>query len=505
MPLPTEARTPWPPLVQGLNVWPEMEEWAAWYSGDPNRIAKAHVNKLTPDRKRMWAQEVTNERRTMLHVPLAGDIAGVAADLLFGEAPKYKIPAAHDDKATQEAKDTQARLDLIVYQAGVTDRARSGAETSSAMGGVFIKANWDKRVKPFPFLSIAQADSAVPEFRFGFLVAVTFWRELPSSDATVWRHLERHELDNDGNGVILNGLYRGNQESLGKLVPIDQHPDTAHMKGEGEVLAPGVPGLLCEYVPNRGPNRLWRGSSLGMSDFSGSEGFLDALDEVYTSWIRDIQLGARRLVVPEQWLDWTQEDGNGNPVPSFDKRKEVFTGLNVDPNATDKAGLTIVDFEIRAESHAKTALELIDRIVSAAQYSPQSFGLKIEGSAESGTALRVRERKSFTTTGKKGLIWRRALERMLKVVLALDALLFKTPGLDPNQDVAVELNDGAQPDVSELAASVELVNRAQAASIRTKVAMMHPDWTKEQVEAEAKQIEKEQGLLAPDPMQVGIG
>jgi hypothetical protein len=36
------------------------------------------------------------------------------------------------------------------------------------------------------------------------------------------------------------------------------------------------------------------------------------------------------------------------------------------------------------------------------------------------------------------------------------------------------------------------------------VALAHPDWTKDQVEAEAKAIEKETGAAVPDPMQNGI-
>ncbi|TDT42585.1 hypothetical protein EV562_101555 [Streptomyces sp. BK208] len=47
------------------------------------------------------------------------------------------------------------------------------------------------------------SDRAVPEFSYGTLRAVTFWRELPGGDNdTVWRHLERCER-----GRIVHALY----------------------------------------------------------------------------------------------------------------------------------------------------------------------------------------------------------------------------------------------------------------------------------------------------------
>lgn len=45
-----------------------------------------------------------------------------------------------------------------------------------------------------PLLTACQPDNAVPEFRFGMLRAVNFWRELDgSTEAKVWRYIERHE------------------------------------------------------------------------------------------------------------------------------------------------------------------------------------------------------------------------------------------------------------------------------------------------------------------------
>ena len=75
---------------------------------------------------------------------------------------------------------------------------------------------------------------------------------------------------------------------------------------------------------------------------------------------------------------------------AFDIDREVFTLFDLDPLTQKEVGITVSQFEIRTEQHKQTALELLNRIISSAGYSPQTFGLSISGSAESGTALNIR-------------------------------------------------------------------------------------------------------------------
>jgi len=92
--------------------------------------------------------------------------------------------------------------------------------------------------------------------------------------------------------------------------------------------------LAIRYVPNMRPSRVWRsdpiGTYLGRSDYSGSESMMDALDEVYTSWQRDIRLAKARLTVPDTWLQPVAMSGEGKPVLRFDEDKELFVALPMD-------------------------------------------------------------------------------------------------------------------------------------------------------------------------------
>lgn len=490
MPLPRENQK-WPPELWEP-IYNIYAEHAAWYSGDPNQLAKVFSAQIyTPTPKgRHWAKDVQEEKRTMLHIPLAGDIASTSADLLFSEHPKIKIAEAHGEKNNSGAKTTQKRLDNIINLGNVYNRILEAADTCSAMSGVFIKPVWDQEIADYPILSVAQADNALPEFKFGILTAVTLWKVLEEDGHIVWRLVERHEK-----GAILNGLYKGSHTDLGVRVSLQSREDTAVIE---DVVDTGIDDLAIRYVPNMRPNRRFRGSSLGQSDYSGVEGLMDALDEVWSSWIRDIRIGKGRVIVPESFLE-KGEDGSF----AFDVDREIFTALDMDPMTAKDAGFTINQFDIRTEQHQKTALELIDRIVGSAGYSPQSFGLKIEGRAESGTALNVRERKSFITAAKKAEYWQPAIRDVLRMMLQIDRVHLgnRTEVFEP----VVEIQDSVETDELKVAQSVEMLNRAQAISVETKVRMVHPDWEKEQVDSEVKRIMEEQGLaVESDPMQVGI-
>lgn len=492
MALPLGGKVPWVPDSWKM-VYDKYTEFDAWYAGDPNKLAAVHSNKIhTPTRRGMhWAKEAYEERVTMLHVPMAGDIAQTSASLLFSEAPKIRIPDA--DEKNSEAKASQDRLEEIINEGGIFNRLIEAAETCSAMSGVFIKANWDMTLTDMPIFGVAQADTAIPEFKWGFLQAVTFWREF-EDDEVIWRHLERHEMAG-GVAYILNGLYRGSKDELGPQVGLTNRPETAELPPS---LNTGLPSLLVRYIPNMKPNRMMRGSNLGQSDYAGVEGLMDALDEVYTSWMRDIRLGLGRIIVPDQWLN---RDVDGEFRFSMDQ--EVYTTLDMDPMSAEKAGITISQFKIRTEEHYKTAQELIYRIVSNAGYSPQTFGLNIDGKAESGTALNIRERKSFLTKSKKERYFKPAIEAILELMLMIDKSVFNT-GITPFRP-SIEFSDSLINDFAQSAASVELINRAQAASMETKVRILHPDWNKEQVEEEVKKIKDDTNasIQMPNPDATG--
>ncbi|MGE5522204.1 MAG: phage portal protein [Rhodospirillaceae bacterium] len=497
---------PWPPKAW-RETYTRYGFCDAWYSGDPNRLLNAYLGEITPQ---FWAHLANaNDRldtiRASYHVPIAGDVCGVSASLLFGETPAVSIPDAAERTeagavAFPEAVNAQERLQDILARMGFHNRCLAGAETCAAMGGVVLKINWDVTQADYPVMAVAQADSALPEFWQGRLIACTFHRVVRDDGGTVWRHLERYEP-----GVILNALYRGSLTQLGQMMPLDAIEETATILPEIRTGIPNDP--LCRYVANKLPNRLDRGSWLGQSDFQGAEALMDGLDETYTSWMRDVRLGKGRLIADRMMFERVNDATTGAVNYAFDLDREAYMGVSAGPGMVGAgldAQIKVAQFAIRVEEHRTTMLETIDRIVSHAGYSPQSFGLKIENRAESGKALTVRERQSLLTRGVKERYWVPALSDMCYLLQQVD-VLHCGQRYTPFR-VAVELSDSLVNDPLETAQTVNALRQADAASTEALVLMVHPEWRRqpERVAAEVERILRESGRAVPDPVQGGI-
>lgn len=499
MPLPSGGT--WPPPALAA-ITPKFAEWSAWYSGDPEALSAVYGGQQTQDstgffaserggwraavgkklERWFWGTRPTNAQpRTKMHVPLAGDITSTSANLVFGEMVSI----------TSEDATTQARLEELIDNSGMHSTLLEAAELDSALGGVYLRVCWDQKQRPEgPWLAAVHADAAVPEFRWGQLTAVTFWRVLSDDGDIVIRHLERHEP-----GVILHGLYQGTCDELGHMIPLTEHEATAHLAevvtAQGAIET-GIPMLTVSYVPNIRPNRIWRNNHaaayLGRSDLQGIEPMLDGLDEVYSSWRRDLRLAKARLIVPTEYL---QDQGKGQGA-AFDLEQELYESVNA---MSEESGMLItpVQFDIRVQEHKDTAANWLEQAVRGAGYSVQTFGGEGDMAA-TATEVVARQERSYTTRTKKIGYWRMGLGSALTALLAVDAVVFRS-GVTPDRP-QLEWADGVATDPKALAETINLLSQAEAASTWIKVKMLHPDWEDSEVQEEVDRIKDDQ----PDPL-----
>lgn len=480
-------------------VFSLMTLHSTWYSGEINSLHDAYqrlngrLGGSTPSS--FWHKPPT-DGIVKMHVPIASDIASTSADLLFGEMPEVTIPEAEEAGENSREAQTQERLDEIIEESDIGSKLLEAGETASALGGVYLVPTWDSTIADYPILAINQPDTAIPEFKWGHLVRVTFHKVIDRREKqgkhVVYRLLECHEV-----GVIKNALFVGSDRELGKQIPLTEHPVTESLLDE---INTGYDKLMPVYVPNVKPNRVFRGSSHGQSDLSGIEPLMDALDEVYSSWMRDVRLARGRIIVPESFLEGPSMDSGKKNEPYYDNDRAVYVNMSIDPLSLSGNPIVAQQFAIRSEDHRKTAYELLERIVSHAGYSPQTFGLNIDGQSQTGTALQLRERKSYTTRSKKWRHWKSALQRVFETMLFIDKEILGNRDIDvfrPN----CKLGDSMAVDINSLSTAIQALANATAVSTDTKVRMLHPDWSEEQVEAEVERILEESGggSQAPAP------
>lgn len=432
--------------------------------------------------------------KTKMHVELAGDIAATSADLLFAEEPIFEIEHEQDDTLRPEAEAAllprQARLDQLIADNGLHGKLNEGAESCAMLGDVFIKLNWWPDELDFPVLSIVQGDSAWAEYVLGQLQCIHFFsvaRYDPQSGKYV-RAYERYEK-----GRITMAMFLGSEGDLGA----DMGDEALAKYGfEREITCP-VDEMCAVHIPNMRPNRKFRDSPNGRSDLDGLRDQLDALDEAYTSWMRDVRLAKARLIIPAEYLRRKPSDlfsGDRQFTYEFDEDVETMVALDINPQDGSGNPITASQFAIRADEFMKTCSDLIRNIVSEAGYSPQSFGLDINGNAQSGTALKIREKKSFNTRNKKQTYWRAPLETILTTMVHLDAALYPGEGSLADDAVTMTFSDTMSSDISTMATAIRDLNSAMALSTDLKVQMLHPDWTQKQIIDEVQRIKEENGL-----------
>lgn len=516
MPLPTTTSTTWPPTQLEI-PHADMDIWRAWYSGDPNHLTSVYggvaaytrnplareffdVDKrrtATGELRMFWGQDpAPGQQAAKLHIPIAADIAEMSANLLWSEVPHVTVDGDSTDPAT--AKTTQAQIGRYLDDRGHA-KLREASEMAAGLSNVYLRVVWDTTLRPRPWLDVLQPEAVVPTWRWGALAEAIVWRELAPLDngKGVWRLLEYHTA-----GVIEYGVYLGAVGTIGERKELAEHPDTEYLVARTDDQgrqATGIDRLLITHLPNLLPNRIWDGvpntAPLGRSDYAGVEPAMDALDETWTSWMRDLRLGKAMVIVPQSMLE-TDGPGTGG---SYDLDREVRVALNMLDEGT-KDAITQVQFKIRVDEHEATAKALRRQILSSAGYSAQSFGE--EGSvAVTATEVAARKEESLTTRGTKILYQRPALLEVLTTMMMVDVAHCGAKGVDPAAELTASWPQAVQPDPEATARTLSLLDTAGAISTFMKVKLREPAWDDTEVMAEVRRIreDKQSTVSAGDP------
>ena len=428
--------------------------------------------------------------KAKVHIPIAADIAATSSDLLFSEEPAF---TCYHETTEDNESEQQARLDELIRLNNINALLNEAAESAAVLGDVYLKLNWWQGQMDYPVLSVIQGDSAWPEYVLGMLQCVHFFsviRREPDRDS-VLRLYERYEK-----GKIYAAVFKGQESTLGAELS-ETELEKYGLKFETQ--AP-VDEMLAVHIPNMRPNRILRDSMLGRSDLDGLRSLMDSLDEAYSSWMRDIRLAKARLIVPAEYLRRRPKDmfnGENKFTYEFDEDIETLVALDIDPEHS--SGITASQFAIRADEHAATCNDLVRNIVTTAGYAPQTFGLDINGMAQSGTALHIREKKSYNTRGKKQTYWQAPLEKIATTMVHLDAALFPGEGSHGDDIVRVRFADSMSNDLSTMSGALQMLNSAAAVSTEMKIQMLHPDWTQKQIADEVERVKKENGLAMDEP------
>ena len=490
----------WPP-AELARPHAEMGRWSAWWGGDPDELTRTYGGYTgTNDTERSFTERggvagavrrffwgtptPDGEERTKLHMPIASEICAMSADLVFGQPPTVTVEDGSKGEGNVKTQDRVNELlddptDTVLHDA---------AEECAALGHVYLRGSWDKEVDPKgPILSAVDADCAFPRYGYGRLLDCSFVRTW-DMNGSVLRHFEFHEV-----GIVWHAVYLGDHRNLGRQVALRDHPETADLEVEGMIaddsrpgagLQTGIDRLAVTAVPNA-RSKLWRGipaaRDLGRSDLAEIEGPMDALDDTWTSWMRDIDHGRSRIHVPEHMLE---QRGRGQGA-TFNLQRSLYVPLKSPPDGGLQ--LTTTQFAIRFQEHRESALSLAERCYSGAGYSPETFGINATA-ALTATESWSRQMRSQHTRNAKIRRWKPGTGNSVAILLALDNAQF---GGKNNLDAKINVEFADTVTESQLARANTAValRSAEAASTRTIVELVHNDWDSERIDEEVRLIE----------------
>ncbi|WP_063045981.1 phage portal protein [Nocardia pseudovaccinii] len=495
-----DANIAWPPPPFD-QAHKAMAVWDAWYTGDTNRLTDIYrrypayrpaqfSGGLVGRIARFFWGRPNPQATKRLHVPLAADLARGSSSLLFSQPPRFVIG---EDDARGDRKTAQSRLELLLGGADTAATLLEAGELASVLGGVYLRAWWDRAVSDHVNLGKMAADCAVPRWRYDRLVGVTFWQVVAedSSNGVVWRHLEHHAP-----GRIYHGLYLGGRDRLGQRRPLIEHPDTAWaapLVDADSAIATGVNTLTACYIPNVRFNRIWRHTpglaSLGRSDLEGQEPLLDALDETWSAWMRDIDLGRSRLFVDKSL---TQSRGPGSGAV-FDSEQAIFTPLPGTTLGSLKDGSPPIipqQFTIRWQEHRETATEITELILRGAGLSVSTFGDARAAGLITATEVNSRDKLSEATRDQKINYWKAELAPLARTITELDRVHFGSRiELKTNPEVRWPVRAQAPP--LETAQRLAALKTTDLISTEQAVRERNPNWSGDDVNDEVDRIRTE--------------
>jgi hypothetical protein len=529
----------WPPKPFDV-AFRDIAEWQMWWEGTSATLQNYYTRGQSLTRRGIvgrvqdaWESFTGNPKEPVvssqrIHLPVAGDVFRVGAGCLFAYPPLIAVPKQSETEVNEDGIEVevtveddagiqaQDRVDLLINNPRTQSELLIAAEGACALGGAFIRVVWDKEARPDQaWLDYVDADRAIPEFLWGHLIAVTFWNEYPEEKGdVVWRHLQRYEK-----GAIQHALYKGSTDNIGEVQPLTDHSATAgfaEVDEEGELISgidaygripTGAPeDLAAVYVPNRRPNPAWRHSSqlkmLGHSDISRDcIPLLAAIDEVWTSLMRDVRQGKGRMVVSENLLE-VMGAGKGT---GFDADREFFSPV---AEAIDSDGKPVIEhfqFEIREGAHLTIIEALLKEVLRRVGISPMTFGI-VDSVATTATEINAQTRDTITTTMAKRRLWEPELSAICTALVRVDAFQFPATGAFLEEPLQVLWPDTVQVSDEEKARTITLLEQAGAASLETKVRMFHDEWDDKQVKQEVELIKAEKQAAMPviaDPFAEG--
>lgn len=395
-----------------------------WYSGNDLELKQLYERDLkafkigqvtSEELNYFWAQPTSGTNIRKIHCGIPQLISEKFVDLILSNG--YEFNVYKDNKFEDEDEENKTRLELILDDNMFMGILQEAIETESWSGGVAIKLSTNARFD-YPIIEIIQPEEYEPVIVAGRVVEDIFIKYFDRKNMS-FKLKEHYGIDDKG-GFIKYKLYKliGRGDGATWLeADLSELEETKDLKG---ISFNGIFEKFSIYKPNKLPNSEFRGSRLGESDYSGSHGLFDALDEVISAMVQEFRDGKIKNFWPSNLLPTDPLDNNKTYMPpALKKDFIVYTSGIGEKEQPDK--VEQVQGDIHSEKYLESYKKLLETIVNNAGLSPQTLGVTgLDSTAASEESQELREKTSIRTREKKVDLWTMTLNKLFNLLLILD-------------------------------------------------------------------------------------
>ena len=407
---------------------------------------------------------------------MASRIAEGYGDFLFGEDVEIE-PAALDGVG---AANDHAFLESIVDENHLEAELWTAETRCISEGEVWWHVYVDREVADVPLVEWVSRTSVTPLYRGNRLLACAFVTCVAETDDTYDRLAEIH-----ADGIVVNALYVGTADKLGRRVELTALPLTESLLPEWLTGLPILAGVVKNGFNIRG--------NLGFSEYDRIESLLLELNEARTIGSENARLTAKKRLFANSSILATDSSG-GNAFPVGEDIILTDTGGGPIGGGSDKPPVTAVEYSFDAMPLIAHTQEVERTILSRVGLVPQFIGTDVQGSSDSGTALRLRFLPTVNAARAKSREWESKLPLIMMLAMLVDQMPLEmggfgreylTAGLRPSVKLGSVLptDDAEQVRNTSLAVSSEIMSR------ETAIAEQHPEWDQQAVLEEIDRIQ----------------
>lgn len=371
--------------------------------------------------------------RKMFYLNLAKAVSSELAGMVWTDQSTVCV-STRGLEATEDSPDPLNEfVQHVLSENGFQEKMLESIEQAAALGGSALKVWYEERhdaegnVIPASGrirIGYCMADQFVPTAWDNAEVSEGVFISRQAKGGYYYTRLEWHKWDGQ-TYVVSNELYRsdmkkpGAQESqdiLGCRFPLNTiYPflaDATSLKS--------LEKSLFSYFRTPTANNVDDNSPLGVSIYANAMETLHALDICFDSFVREFQLGKKRIIVPSRMIKAVVDPITNEPRRYFDANDETYEALNTE----DPDNLKIQDNSValRVEEHVAAMNAFLNIFCLQVGLSVGTFSFDASGGLKTATEVVSENSKTYKTVKCFQNMITPAIKRLVENIIVVAGL-----------------------------------------------------------------------------------